>query len=132
MIILFMRFIQQNTSSKNIVSTNFYYTIRTRDSERKNFLAALYPHVLRIRILAVLKTGAAYVPMDPNYPEDRIKYIVEDTKTKIILTNEGHTGKLQQITAVKLLAVDNFKIQELLQNQAIENLNTATTSNNKV
>ncbi|MWA01879.1 amino acid adenylation domain-containing protein [Actinomadura sp. LD22] len=35
---------------------------------------------LVVAILAVLKSGAAYVPMDPDYPEDRIAYMVEDAE----------------------------------------------------
>jgi non-ribosomal peptide synthetase component F len=31
-----------------------------------------------IAILGVLKSGAAYVPIDPDYPSDRLKFIVED------------------------------------------------------
>ena len=34
-----------------------------------------------IAILGVLKAGAAYVPMDPEYPDDRIKYILNDTNS---------------------------------------------------
>jgi amino acid adenylation domain-containing protein len=41
-------------------------------------------------ILAVWKCGAAYVPVEPDYPEDRIKHIVEDTGAKIVITREGH------------------------------------------
>lgn len=37
-------------------------------------------------ILAILKVGAAYLPVDPNYPKDRINYIVDDARCKIILT----------------------------------------------
>lgn len=40
-----------------------------------------------IGILAVLKSGAAYVPIDPNYPTDRIRYMLEDCGAKIILSN---------------------------------------------
>ena len=36
-----------------------------------------------IGILAVLKAGGAYVPIDPNYPEERINYILEDTKAAL-------------------------------------------------
>ncbi|PUZ30107.1 tyrocidine synthetase-3 [Chitinophaga costaii] len=40
---------------------------------------------LVISILAVLKTGAAYVPIDPNYPEERKKYIINDANIKVLL-----------------------------------------------
>ncbi|MDL4819442.1 non-ribosomal peptide synthetase [Actinomadura opuntiae] len=40
---------------------------------------------LVVAILAVLKAGAAYVPMDPDYPEDRIAYMVEDAAPVLAL-----------------------------------------------
>ena len=40
---------------------------------------------LIISLLAVMKTGAAYVPIDPNYPEQRIAYIKEDTSCKLVI-----------------------------------------------
>jgi amino acid adenylation domain-containing protein len=43
---------------------------------------------LLIAILGVLKTGAAYIPLDINYPEDRIEYIERDSKCKLIITDE--------------------------------------------
>ncbi|MBO2451313.1 amino acid adenylation domain-containing protein [Actinomadura barringtoniae] len=42
---------------------------------------------LVVAILAVLKAGAAYVPMDPDYPADRIAYMVEDSNP--VLTIES-------------------------------------------
>ncbi|MEO0868582.1 MAG: amino acid adenylation domain-containing protein [Cyanobacteria bacterium J06642_11] len=39
-----------------------------------------------VGILGILKAGAAYVPIDPNYPTDRIKYILEDTQVEILLS----------------------------------------------
>ncbi|PZX36282.1 non-ribosomal peptide synthase protein (TIGR01720 family)/amino acid adenylation domain-containing protein, partial [Nonlabens dokdonensis] len=39
-----------------------------------------------IGILGVLKAGGAYVPMDPSYPQDRIDYILEDTKSELVLS----------------------------------------------
>ena len=44
---------------------------------------------LIISQLAILKAGAGYVPIDPTYPEDRIKYIVEDSGINLILTEEN-------------------------------------------
>ena len=40
---------------------------------------------LMISLLAVMKTGAAYVPIDPNYPEQRIAYIKEDSNCKLVI-----------------------------------------------
>jgi amino acid adenylation domain len=40
---------------------------------------------LVISLLGVLKSGAAYVPIDPAYPQDRIDYILEDSSCKVLL-----------------------------------------------
>ena len=39
-----------------------------------------------VGMLAVLKAGGAYLPIDPDYPADRISYMLEDSGTKILLT----------------------------------------------
>lgn len=43
---------------------------------------------LIVSLLAVLKAGAAYVPIDPSYPKQRVEWIVEDTKAPIIITDK--------------------------------------------
>ena len=83
-----------------------------------------------ISILGVLKAGAAYVPMDPEYPEDRIKYILNDTKTDIVITNEIYNKKVNKINKkVSTIAIDD-SIQKLdkypITNPIVDNL----TSNN--
>ena len=37
-------------------------------------------------ILGILKAGSAYVPLDPAYPKERLRYILEDAKAPIVLT----------------------------------------------
>lgn len=41
-----------------------------------------------VSLLAVLKSGAAYLPLDFNYPKDRISYMLENSETKIVLTSK--------------------------------------------
>ncbi|MBV2240843.1 AMP-binding protein [Bacillus inaquosorum] len=38
-----------------------------------------------VGILAVLKSGGAYVPIDPEYPQDRIRYMLDDSQAGIVL-----------------------------------------------
>ncbi len=43
-----------------------------------------------IAIIAVLKSGCPYLPIDPSYPAQRIRYMLEDSKPRILLTQEKH------------------------------------------
>jgi amino acid adenylation domain-containing protein len=43
---------------------------------------------LIIGLLGILKAGAAYVPLDPNYPQERINFILEDAQVSVLLVNE--------------------------------------------
>ena len=43
-----------------------------------------------IGLWGILKTGAAYVPLDPNYPQERIDYILEDAGAKLLLTTKAN------------------------------------------
>ncbi|MGW7767302.1 surfactin non-ribosomal peptide synthetase SrfAB, partial [Bacillus velezensis] len=40
-------------------------------------------------VLGVLKAGAAFVPIDPDYPKERISYILQDSGAKLLLTQEA-------------------------------------------
>ena len=43
---------------------------------------------LIISLLAVMKSGGVYVPIDPNHPQDRISYIEQDSNCKVIIDSE--------------------------------------------
>ncbi|RWY50051.1 non-ribosomal peptide synthetase [Mucilaginibacter gilvus] len=45
-----------------------------------------------ISLLAILKSGAAYVPLDPEYPKDRIEFMLEDSGAKILITSAKYAG----------------------------------------
>ncbi|MFC2141253.1 condensation domain-containing protein, partial [Acidobacteriota bacterium] len=51
-----------------------------------------------IGILAILKAGGAYLPIDPDYPGSRVKYILNDTSTKMLLTKGDFVNCYSDIT----------------------------------
>lgn len=40
-------------------------------------------------LLGILKAGAAYLPLDPEYPTDRIEYMLEDSKAQVLITSHS-------------------------------------------
>ena len=48
-------------------------------------------------ILGVLKAGCAYLPLDPQYPLDRLNYMVADSKIPLLITNDGVGFKLNKV-----------------------------------
>ncbi|MFF4054731.1 amino acid adenylation domain-containing protein [Streptomyces sp. NPDC001668] len=61
---------------------------------------------LVVAILAVLKTGAAYVPLDPDYPAERLAYMLTDSAPVLILTTRDVAPVLPD-TAVPVLTPDD-------------------------
>ena len=49
---------------------------------------------LVISMLAVLKAGCAYVPLDPSYPKDRLSWIIQDSTMPLLLTTAAMRGQL--------------------------------------
>ena len=41
---------------------------------------------LVVSLLAILKAGGAYIPLDPNFPSDRLTYMLQDSGARILLT----------------------------------------------
>lgn len=48
-----------------------------------------------IGILGILKAGGTYLPVDPEYPADRVNYMLEDSKTSLLLTQESLKGRIE-------------------------------------
>ncbi len=57
-----------------------------------------------VSILAVLKTGAAYVPLDPEHPRARLDFVIEDAQLDCILTQQRLKDRLP--SDVRLICVD--------------------------
>ncbi|WP_139488133.1 non-ribosomal peptide synthetase [Brevibacillus dissolubilis] len=52
---------------------------------------------LVVGLLGILKAGAAYIPLDPEYPEERVIHILSDSGAGIILTRSSLVANLQSV-----------------------------------
>jgi amino acid adenylation domain-containing protein len=50
-----------------------------------------------VGILAVLKAGGAYLPLDPMYPHDRLTYMLEDSAVSVLLTQQRLRGQVENL-----------------------------------
>ncbi|MGZ5134513.1 MAG: non-ribosomal peptide synthetase, partial [Flavitalea sp.] len=57
-------------------------------------------------MLGILKAGGAYVPIDPEYPEERISYMLEDTSAALVITSTKSRRKLLPKEGVEILDID--------------------------
>ncbi|MGB0524987.1 MAG: amino acid adenylation domain-containing protein, partial [Flammeovirgaceae bacterium] len=65
-----------------------------------------------IALLGILKAGAAYVPIDINYPSDRIRYMVEETAASFIITKQALSHLVPQHANLLCIDTDWAKIAD--------------------
>jgi amino acid adenylation domain-containing protein len=58
-----------------------------------------------VAVLAVMKTGAAYVPLDPAFPPERLEFMASDAQLRLIITQEDKAG-LAAFRGLPCLCVD--------------------------
>ncbi|MFL5540379.1 MAG: amino acid adenylation domain-containing protein, partial [Longimicrobiaceae bacterium] len=63
-----------------------------------------------VGILGILKAGAAYLPLDPAYPEDRLAYMLEDSGTGIVVTTAALRDRLPTAATILCLQCDADEI----------------------
>ncbi|MET0236594.1 MAG: amino acid adenylation domain-containing protein [Kibdelosporangium sp.] len=66
-----------------------------------------------VAVLAVLKTGAAYLPIDPDYPAGRIDFLIDDAKPMAVLTTTGLRDRLPASPARQIVLDDPATAGEL-------------------
>ncbi|MGX9891599.1 non-ribosomal peptide synthetase, partial [Streptomyces sp. NPDC002276] len=67
---------------------------------------------LVVALLAVLKSGAGYVPVDPEYPVDRIAYMLRDARPAFVLTDEATAGLLPRDSDVPCVLLDDPSVRD--------------------
>ncbi|WP_128896679.1 amino acid adenylation domain-containing protein [Longirhabdus pacifica] len=77
-------------------------------------MVALYVHRsidMIVAIMGILKAGAAYVPIDPLSPEERVNYILQDSESSVLITHKSLANHVQHHGTIIYMDQDKGKLQ---------------------
>ncbi|MGB7925111.1 MAG: amino acid adenylation domain-containing protein, partial [Pyrinomonadaceae bacterium] len=69
-----------------------------------------------VALLAILKTGASYLPLDPAYPHERIRFVLEDAGATLLLTQRSLLASLPT-GGLSVLCLDDEPLASALSNE---------------
>ncbi|WP_339801534.1 amino acid adenylation domain-containing protein [Paenibacillus sp. FSL R5-0744] len=84
----------------NLRANRLAHVLRVQGVKRDEIIGLMVERTpeMVVGILGILKSGAAYVPLDPAYPEERITYMLADSGAHILLTQDSLE---EQVTSLK-------------------------------
>ena len=84
------------------------HLLRRRGASRGSLVGVCLDRTpeLLIGVLAILKCGAGYVPLDPNYPQDRLSFMATDAALKVLLTDSRIAAELS-LDAASVVHLDS-------------------------
>jgi amino acid adenylation domain-containing protein len=80
-----------------------------------------------VGILAILKTGGVYIPLDPSYPVERLNFMLSDSQASVLISHQEILEKLSLFSA-KTVCLDIHKDQ--IAQESPENLINISSSDN--
>lgn len=83
---------------------------------------------MMVALMAILKSGAAYVPIDPQYPQERLNYMINDSGLKVLITDKDTLKDAPFLinNAIHIIVLED--IIELLKTYSTENIKQINSS----
>lgn len=88
--------------------------IKNLDIGREDVVSILIPRCeyMPIAAVGVLKAGAGYQPLDPSYPAERLKFMMEDSSAKLLIADENMLSLVPEYKGPVLLTKDIPKLPQ--------------------
>ncbi len=71
-------------------------------------LIAQRSYYILVAMLGIMKVGGAYMPIAPDYPKDRVQFILQEAKSKVACV----LGYVEQLDNIELLRLDELALEE--------------------
>lgn len=115
----------EKTTYKNLneKANQLAHYLQTQNIEHARLIAVCIPQSTSriIAFLAILKTGATYLPIDGELPQARIQMMIDDSKIKLMLSVDQYLDKVNN-DHTKSIALDSLISEEGFQKTSTENL----------
>ena len=82
-----------------------------------------------VGLLGILKAGGAYLPLDPDYPQQRLEYMLSDAQVKLVLTKSGSLKQLSSHQGLTIALDDEW---ETIASESEENPQPVSDAGNLV
>jgi amino acid adenylation domain-containing protein len=94
----------------NQLANNLAHELRHRGAKPGMLVPVCIERSLEmvIAILGVLKSGAAYVPIDADYPEERIRFMLDDTAATLIITDKKFAATFESGENLQVIIADSY------------------------
>ncbi|VVM72373.1 Linear gramicidin synthase subunit B [Pseudomonas fluorescens] len=104
-----MSYAQLNSAANGLAQTLLGYGV---GPEVRVGIAVERSARMIVSLLAVLKAGGVYVPLDPEYPQERLTWMIEDSGLSVLLSQRSLRQRLPSVAAVSVLCVDELDLAD--------------------
>ena len=114
----------------NVKANQLGHFLQKKGVKEEQLVAICLPRSLEmiIAIFAILKAGGAYIPIDADYPEERIQYILEDAKPRLLITQKRHDFLTEKNKHTKIVFIE--KVAHQIEHAPTKNVVNQLTAQN--
>jgi len=119
-----LKYREVNARANQVANAILTIEEKLEEEEKTRFVSLLFPHgaEMIIAVLGTLKAEKAYLPLDVTYPEARLAYMLENSESRLVLTDSQNLSLAKRITAENKNYPEIIDIEDLDNDLSKENL----------